>query len=158
MPIGFRRKASTPRSPACAGNYASARAPAGRIAACAAPCSTTLPTLVCWAIQPREPETMKLRESMCTALLSASRLGALLLAVAIAPHALAQPLPKIVFLTNWYAEAEHGGFYQAVAEGIYRRHGLDVEVKMGGPQVNVVQLLVGGQADLVMGYDLQTIQ
>ena len=65
---------------------------------------------------------------------------------------------RIVFLTNWYAQAEHGGFYQAVAEGTYRRHGLDVEVKMGGPQVNVVQLLVGGQADLVMGYDLQTIK
>jgi NitT/TauT family transport system substrate-binding protein len=45
-----------------------------------------------------------------------------------------------------------------VAEGTYRRHGLDVEVKMGGPQVNVVQLLLAGQAHLVMGYDLQTIK
>ncbi|HZP88475.1 MAG TPA: ABC transporter substrate-binding protein [Burkholderiales bacterium] len=61
-------------------------------------------------------------------------------------------------MTNWFAQAEHGGFYQAVAEGIYRKHGLDVEVKMGGPQVNVVQLLLGGQADLVMGYDVQTIK
>lgn len=69
----------------------------------------------------------------------------------------AQGLPKIVFLTNWLAQAEHGGFYQAVAEGIYRSNGLDVEVKMGGPQVNVVQLLLAEQADLVMGYDLQTI-
>ena len=74
------------------------------------------------------------------------------------PAALAQSLPKVVFLTNWYAQAEHGGFYQAVAEGTYRRHGLDVEVKMGGPQVNVVQLLLAGQADLAMGYDLQTIK
>jgi len=70
----------------------------------------------------------------------------------------AQTLPKVVFLTNWFAEAEHGGFYQAVAEGTYKRLGLDVEVKMGGPQVNVVQLLLAGQADLVMGYDLQTIK
>lgn len=70
----------------------------------------------------------------------------------------AQALPKVVFLTNWFAQAEHGGFYQALAEGTYRKHGLDVEVKMGGPQVNVVQLLVAGQADLVMGYDLQTIK
>jgi len=75
-----------------------------------------------------------------------------------APAALAQSLPKVVFLTNWYAQAEHGGFYQAVAEGTYRKHGLDVDVKMGGPQVNVVQLLLAGQADLVMGYDLQTIK
>jgi NitT/TauT family transport system substrate-binding protein len=75
-----------------------------------------------------------------------------------APAAFPQALPKVVFLTNWYAQAEHGGFYQAVAEGTYRKHGLEVEVKMGGPQVNVVQLLLAGQADLVMGYDLQTIK
>jgi NitT/TauT family transport system substrate-binding protein len=70
----------------------------------------------------------------------------------------AQAPTKLVFMTNWLAQAEHGGFYQAVADGTYRKHGLDVEVKMGGPQVNVVQLLVAGQADLVMGYDLQTIK
>lgn len=72
--------------------------------------------------------------------------------------AAAQQPTKVVFVTNWYAQAEHGGFYQAVAEGIYKREGLDVEVKMGGPQINVVQLLLAGQADLVMGYDLQTIK
>ncbi|HZP91647.1 MAG TPA: ABC transporter substrate-binding protein [Burkholderiales bacterium] len=70
----------------------------------------------------------------------------------------AHALDKVVFLTNWYAEAEHGGFYQALAEGIYRRHGLDVTVKMGGPQVNVMQLLLAEQADMVMGYDIQTLQ
>ncbi|HTS54569.1 MAG TPA: ABC transporter substrate-binding protein [Burkholderiales bacterium] len=72
--------------------------------------------------------------------------------------AAAQQPTKLVFYTNWYAEAEHGGFYQAVAEGTYARHGLDVEVKMGGPQINVMQLLLAGQADLIMGYDLQTIK
>jgi NitT/TauT family transport system substrate-binding protein len=81
------------------------------------------------------------------------------LAVALAPGLVSAQQPiKVVFYTNWYAEAEHGGFYQAVAEGIYARHGLDVEVRMGGPQINVVQLLLAGQADLVMGYDLQTIK
>jgi NitT/TauT family transport system substrate-binding protein len=64
---------------------------------------------------------------------------------------------KVVFATNWYAEAEHGGFYQAVAEGIYQRHGLDVTIKMGGPQVNVYQLLLAGQADFAMGYDIATL-
>src|SRR5512134_2720387 len=82
---------------------------------------------------------------------------AMLLGLA-APGAPAQSLPKVVFLTNWLAQAEHGGFYQAVAEGTYRKHGLDVEVRMGGPQVNVVQLLLAGHADLVMGYDLQTLK
>jgi NitT/TauT family transport system substrate-binding protein len=67
-------------------------------------------------------------------------------------------LDKFIFLTNWYAQAEHGGFYQAVAEGTYRKHGLEVEVKMGGPQVNVMQLLLADQADAVMGYDIQTLQ
>ncbi len=67
-------------------------------------------------------------------------------------------LDKVVFLTNWYAQAEHGGFYQALAEGIYRKHGLDATVKMGGPQVNVMQLLLAEQADMVMGYDVQTLQ
>jgi NitT/TauT family transport system substrate-binding protein len=69
----------------------------------------------------------------------------------------AQAPEKLVFLTNWFAEAEHGGFYQAVAEGTYRKHGLDVTIKMGGPQVNGLQLLLAGQADLFMGYDIQTI-
>ena len=82
-----------------------------------------------------------------------------ILAVALTPALVSAQQPiKVVFYTNWYAEAEHGGFYQAVADGIYARHGLDVEVRMGGPQINVVQLLLAGQADLVMGYDLQTIK
>ena len=83
---------------------------------------------------------------------------ALCTGLALAPAGFAQAPAKVVFLTNWQAQAEHGGFYQAVAEGIYRKHGLDVEVRMGGPQVNVIQLLLAGQADLVMGYDLQTIK
>src|SRR5882724_4115619 len=70
----------------------------------------------------------------------------------------AQAQQKVVFYTNWYAEAEHGGFYQAVAEGIYKANGLEVELRMGGPQINVMQLLLAEQADLVMGYDLQTIK
>jgi len=69
----------------------------------------------------------------------------------------AHALDKLTFLTNWYAEAEHGGFYQAVAEGIYEKHGLDVKIGMGGPQVNVYQLLLAEKADFVMGYDYATL-
>jgi len=83
---------------------------------------------------------------------------AFLLATAFAAPCAAQPLTKLVFTTNWYAQAEHGGFYQAIAQGIYRRHGLDVEIRMGGPQVNGLQILVARQADLFMGYDIQTAQ
>lgn len=83
-----------------------------------------------------------------------ARLAAAIL-LCFGPAALA--LDKVTFLTNWYAQAEHGGFYQATAEGTYERHGLQVKVGMGGPQVNVYQLLLAGKADFVMGYDYATL-
>ncbi|HLB16812.1 MAG TPA: ABC transporter substrate-binding protein, partial [Burkholderiales bacterium] len=67
-------------------------------------------------------------------------------AVLLMPAAGAQD--KVTFLTSWYAQAEHGGFYQAIAKGIYRKHGLDVTIRMGGPQVNGLQLMMAGQADM----------
>ncbi len=51
------------------------------------------------------------------------------------------------FGTDWKAEAEHGGFYQAIATGIYQRYGLDVKLRPGGPQVNHSQLLAAGVLD-----------
>ena len=70
----------------------------------------------------------------------------------------AQAQEKFVYMTNWYAEAEHGGFYQALASGLYRQAGLDVSIRMGGPQVNGLQLLAAGQVDCLMGYDVQTMK
>ncbi len=70
----------------------------------------------------------------------------------------AQAAEKFTYITNWYAEAEHGGFYQAQATGLYAKAGLDVTLKMGGPQVNQLQLMMAGQADCIMGYDVQTMQ
>lgn len=67
-------------------------------------------------------------------------------------------LDKITYGTNWYAQAEHGGFYQAVATGIYKEHGLDVTIKMGGPQVNGTQLLMGGAIDFFMGFGSDAIK
>lgn len=67
-------------------------------------------------------------------------------------------LDKVTFGTNWYAQAEHGGFYQAVATGIYKSYGLDVTIKMGGPQVNGTQLLVGGAIDFFMSNSTQAIK
>lgn len=64
---------------------------------------------------------------------------------------------KVVFATDWLAQAEHGGFYQAVAEGIYKKHGLDVTIRMGGPQVNGMQLLAAGQIDVAMADGLQVL-
>src|SRR5438067_9661476 len=53
----------------------------------------------------------------------------------------------VSFGTDWKAEAEHGGYYQAIATGIYKRHGLDVMLRQGGPQLNHAQLLAAGRLD-----------
>jgi NitT/TauT family transport system substrate-binding protein len=65
---------------------------------------------------------------------------------------------KVTFLTSWFAQAEHGGFYQAKATGLYEKAGLDVTIKMGGPQVNGMQPLLAGETDFMMGYDLQVLK
>ena len=54
---------------------------------------------------------------------------------------------EVSFGTDWKAEAEHGGYYQAIATGIYRGHGLEVALREGGPQVNHAQLLAAGRLD-----------
>jgi NitT/TauT family transport system substrate-binding protein len=66
----------------------------------------------------------------------------------------ARAATKIRVLTNFFPEPNHGGFYQALVTGIYDRAGLDVEIKPGGPQVNGMQLLAGGEADVLMGSSL----
>src|SRR5437588_4050017 len=62
----------------------------------------------------------------------------------------AQILDKVSFGTNWLAEAEHGGFYQALADGTYRHDGLDVTIVPGGPNVNNRILLPVGKLDFYM--------
>ena len=61
-----------------------------------------------------------------------------------------QGLDKVSFGTNWVAEAEHGGFYQAVADGTYKQYGLDVTIVPGGPNINNRMLLVAGKIDFFM--------
>jgi NitT/TauT family transport system substrate-binding protein len=58
---------------------------------------------------------------------------------------------KITFGIDWRAEAEYGGYYQAVANGIYAKHGLAVTIREGGPQVNHMQLLMAGRLDFNLG-------
>ena len=62
----------------------------------------------------------------------------------------ATELEKVTFRTNWFPQAEHGGWYHADSQGTYEDYGLDVEMAPGGPQVNNIQLLLGGRADFVM--------
>ncbi len=75
----------------------------------------------------------------------------LLATLGAAMPALAADLDKVSFGTNWLAEAEHGGFYQAVADGTYKKYGLDVTIVQGGPQAANGQLLIAGKIDFYMG-------
>jgi NitT/TauT family transport system substrate-binding protein len=70
---------------------------------------------------------------------------------------LVQPLyaaDKVTYGTNWVAEPEHGGFYQAVADGTYAKYGLEVTIVPGGPQINNRLLLAVGKIDFYMGANL----
>jgi NitT/TauT family transport system substrate-binding protein len=79
------------------------------------------------------------------------RIGAgLALASAAVSFAAAQNLDKVSFGTNWVAEGEHGGFYQALADGTYRKYGLDVTIVPGGPNVNNRILLPVGKIDFFL--------
>src|SRR6185437_549655 len=69
---------------------------------------------------------------------------ALALTAAAAP---ARALDQVTFGTDWQAEAEHGGYYQALATGLYEKYGLKVTLRQGGPQVNHTQLLAAGRLD-----------
>ncbi len=80
-----------------------------------------------------------------------TRLATASAATAMALPARAQTTEKVIFGTNWRAQAEHGGFYQAVADGTYRRLGLDVTIAPGGPQANNRLLLPVGRIDFYMG-------
>ncbi len=76
-------------------------------------------------------------------------LAAAMLALVVTP-VLAQALDKVTFGTNWVAQAEHGGFYQALADGTYKKYGLDVTIAPGGPNVNNRILLPVGKIDFFM--------
>jgi NitT/TauT family transport system substrate-binding protein len=62
----------------------------------------------------------------------------------------AQTLDRLVFQTDWRAQAEHGGYYQAVAAGLYRKAGIECDIRQGGPSLNIGQLLLTGRVDMTM--------
>ena len=76
--------------------------------------------------------------------------AALLALAATLMPACAETLDKVSFGTNWVAEAEHGGFFQAVADGTYKKYGLDVTIVPGGPNTNNRMLLIAGKLDFFM--------
>jgi NitT/TauT family transport system substrate-binding protein len=74
----------------------------------------------------------------------------LALGTAIFPASAQTALDKVSFGTNWVAEAEHGGFFQALADGTYEKYGLDVTIVPGGPNDNNRMLLISGKLDFFM--------
>jgi NitT/TauT family transport system substrate-binding protein len=74
--------------------------------------------------------------------------GPLLVPLARRPRA--QTLDKVSFLTDWRAQAEHGGYYQAIAAGLYRKAGIECDLRQGGPSLNSSQLLLAGRVDMIM--------
>jgi NitT/TauT family transport system substrate-binding protein len=62
----------------------------------------------------------------------------------------AQTLDKLSIQTDWRAQAEHGGYYQAIATGLYRKAGIECDVRQGGPSLNISQLLMAGRVDMTM--------
>lgn len=83
--------------------------------------------------------------------------GLVLAAVPGARVGVAQSLDRVSFHTNWRAQAEQGGYYQAVAAGIYRRHGLEVDLRQGGPQIDPVRLMLTARVDLIMSNGFQAL-
>ena len=79
-----------------------------------------------------------------------ARAAAAVLAVGLLAAGAAHAQQKVVFATNWKAQGSHGGFYQAVADGTYKKYGLDVEIMQGGPQANPRPLMLAGKVDLMM--------
>jgi NitT/TauT family transport system substrate-binding protein len=84
---------------------------------------------------------MKLRRLSLWAVLAA--------AACIMPPVAAQE--RVTFGLDWVAEAEYGGYYQALATGLYAKRGLQVAIRQGGPQVNHMQLMMAGQLDFNLG-------
>ncbi len=74
-------------------------------------------------------------------------LAAVLMVFSVSAHA----QDKVTFGLDWVAEAEYGGYYQAVANGFYAKRGLSVTIRQGGPQVNHMQLLMAGALDFNLG-------
>src|ERR1700738_1539784 len=88
--------------------------------------------------------------TMNPAFLPRALTAGLLAVVAAPPPARPQTVDKVSFGTNWVAEAEHGGFFQAVADGTYKNYGLDVTIVPGGPNNNNRMLLIAGKLDFFM--------
>ncbi|WP_428659752.1 ABC transporter substrate-binding protein [Reyranella sp.] len=89
--------------------------------------------------------TLGLAATGTAALLAAPRIG----------HA--QGADKVALQTSWRAQAEQGGYYQAMATGLYKQAGLEVEIKPGGPQLDANALLLANRVEFIESNMLGTL-
>jgi NitT/TauT family transport system substrate-binding protein len=80
-------------------------------------------------------------------------LGAIVVVAVAATAALgitrAQAAPKLTSVTlqlKWVTQSQFAGYYAAVQKGYYKNAGLDVTLKVGGPDITPEQVVLGGQA------------
>ena len=85
---------------------------------------------------------------------SVGLVAATVLAGLVASAGPAWALDKVTFGTNWLADPEAGGYYQAVVDGTYAKYGLDVTIRPGGPESNGGLLLLVGKIDFFQGGDM----
>jgi NitT/TauT family transport system substrate-binding protein len=90
---------------------------------------------------------LRRRTALCLAA-GVAATGPLLVPTSRRPHA--QTLDKMSIQTDWRAQAEHGGYYQAIATGLYAKAGIECDVRQGGPSLNISQLLMAGRVDMTM--------
>src|SRR5271170_4366923 len=106
---------------------------------------------------PRREATHKVQAASGTGLREGIRMRVAMMAALAGAIGFAGPvfaLDKVTFGTNWVADPEAGGYYQAVADGTYEKYGLDVTVLQGGPQSNGGMLLLAGKIEFFMGGDM----
>ena len=94
------------------------------------------------------------RNINCGGASRAGLLAAFGFVLALTGTGMASAIDKVSFATNWKAEAEHGGFYQAIADGTYAKYGLEVTIRPGGPQSNERALLTAGKVEFLMAGNL----
>jgi NitT/TauT family transport system substrate-binding protein len=104
------------------------------------------------------PLMMTTNSTFIGGFMTMSRFRFSLFAALLSTSALSHAADKLVLQTTWVAQAEQGGYYQALATGIYKKYGLEVEVRSGGPQLNNMTLLLANRADVIVSYDLQVLQ
>jgi NitT/TauT family transport system substrate-binding protein len=107
-----------------------------------------------WSISGVEFPSLRARAKRVVSMMKILRMSVATIALLAVSTPAVFAAEKVTYMTNWLAQAEHGGYYQGVADGTYAACGLDVTIMQGGPQVSGRPLLLAGKIDFYMGGNL----